>query len=98
MKRSAIAIAALTGALLAAQPVIAASAEVRHDDLDLTTKEGREELDRRVDKAAEEACDANESTVGSRIRSRETRECIKQAKRQIEQGLAKITEQDKAGG
>lgn len=98
MKRSAIALAALSGALLAAQPLAAATAEVQYEDLDLTTAEGRKELDRRVDKAAEEVCGAGEVTVGSRVRSRETRDCIKQAKRQIEQSLAKITGDDKAGG
>lgn len=98
MNRTAIAIAALSGALLAAQPLMAASVEVHYDDLDLSTNEGRQELDRRIDRAAEEACGADESTVGSRIRSRETRQCIKQAKRQIEANLAKITGEDKAGG
>jgi UrcA family protein len=98
MKRTAIVLAALSGALLAAQPVIAASVEVRYDDLDLTTEEGRKALDQRIDRAAEEVCDASKISVGSKIRSREARECIKQAKRQIEQSLAKITGDDKAGG
>lgn len=98
MKRSAIAIAALSAALLAAQPLAAASVEVRYDDLDLTTEDGRKTLDQRIDRAAEEVCDADELSVGSKIRPREVRDCIKQAKRQIEQSLAKITGEDKAGG
>jgi UrcA family protein len=98
MKRSAIALAALSGALLAAQPVLAASVEVKYDDLDLTTAQGRQALDQRVDRAAEEVCGADEAEVGTRVKSRELRDCIKQAKRQIEQSLARITGEDKAGG
>jgi UrcA family protein len=98
MKRSLTAIAALTGALLAAQPAIAASVEVQYDDLDLATAEGKQELDRRIDKAAENVCDVNEASVGTRVRTRETRDCIKQAKRQIADQLASITKPDKAGG
>jgi UrcA family protein len=98
MKRIAIALAALTGALLAAQPLAAASVEVTYSDLDLTTQEGRQALDRRIDKAAEEVCEAGELHVGSRLRPREVRDCIKQAKRQIEANIARITGTKKAGG
>lgn len=94
----AIAIAALSGALLAAQPVMAESIQVKYDDLDLTTTEGRKQLDQRIDRAAETVCGADESAVGSRIKDRATRDCVKQAKRQIEASLAKITGADKAGG
>jgi UrcA family protein len=94
----AIALAALSGALLAAQPLMAESVQVKYDDLDLTTQEGRKQLDQRIDRAAGTVCGADEAAVGSRIQDRETRNCIKQAKRQIEQSLAKITGADKAGG
>ena len=103
MKRTAIALAALMGGLLAAQPLLAASVEVQYDDLDLASDEGRKELDRRIDRAAEQVCGADEVTVGSRVRSRDTRTCIKNAKKQIEQSLAKIAgtgaeqDKDKAG-
>lgn len=98
MKRSAIALAALSGLLLAAQPVIAATVAVKYDDLDLATEQGRKALDQRIDKAAETVCGADESEVGSRIASRETRACIRQAKREIEKSLARLTGEEKAGG
>jgi UrcA family protein len=84
--------------LLAAQPLAAASVEVKYNDLDLSTEQGRKELDRRINDAAKDVCGAGEESVGSRVQSRETRDCIKQAKRQIEQSLAKITGDEKAGG
>jgi len=89
---------ALTAGLLAAQPVAAASVEVRYDDLDLTQEEGRKELDRRIDLAAREVCEADVKSVGSRLTTREARDCIEEAKQQIEQRIAKITSQEKAGG
>jgi UrcA family protein len=98
MNRSIMAIAALSGALLAVQPVLAASVEVQYGDLDLTSEAGRNELDKRIDRAAELACEADVKAVGSRITTREARDCIKQAKQQIEQRIAKLTGQEKAGG
>lgn len=98
MNTPAFALSALAGALLAVQPAVAASVEVEYKDLDLTTKEGANELDRRLDSAAREVCGANESTVGSRVMSRETRQCIRDAKRQIEQSVARLTEEEQAGG
>lgn len=98
MNTSAFALSALAGVLLAAQPAMAESVEVQYEDLDLTTKDGVKELDRRVDFAARDVCGANESTVGSRIMSRETRQCIRDAKRQIEQNIARLTKEEKAGG
>ena len=103
MKRPAIAAAALIGAMLATQPVLAESMEtesvaVTYDDLDLASDEGREELDRRIDKAAESVCGADVAQVGSRIRSRETRQCIRQAKRDIERNIAAVLDDNRAGG
>jgi UrcA family protein len=103
MKHPAIAAVALAGTLFAIQPALASAQEtesmaVTYDDLDLTSDEGREQLDRRIDKAAEKVCGADEATVGSRIRSRETRQCIRQAKRDIERNLAAIIEDNRAGG
>ncbi len=61
---------------------------VTHSDLDLSTEEGREELDRRIDNAAEEACGFGETTLGTRARTREARDCYRQAKRQLERRFA----------
>lgn len=98
MKRRAIAIAALSGVLIAAQPASAESVEVQFEDLDLTTPQGRKELDRRIDRAAEQVCGARETTVGTRLRSSETIECIRQARRQTRASMAKLIETRKAGG
>lgn len=76
----------------------ARSVAVTHSDLDLSTEEGREELDRRIDNAAEEACGFGETTLGTRIRTREARDCYRQAKRQLERQFAEVISAAQRGG
>lgn len=85
--------AALAAALLAA-PAIAAedqaqrSVEVRYSDLDLTTTEGADELDRRLAKAAKSVCRFDDVSTGTRIASREARACYKKTLEQLESHVA----------
>ena len=70
---------------------------VTHQDLDLTTEEGRSELNRRIDSAAKQVCGVNERQVGSNIMSRETRNCYRSAKRNLERHFAEMLGQHQAG-
>lgn len=93
---------ALSGAALA-PAALAADAEQRtvtvsHTDLDLTTEEGLAELDRRIDRAAEQACGFNDTTLGTRTRTREARDCYRQAKRQLERQFAEVVSNAQRGG
>lgn len=92
------AIAATLAALLAGQPAFAETAAINLDDLDLSTAQGKAELDRRVHKAARHVCGMQDVIVGSRIIPAETRKCYKDALRQIEKSLAAVTEKKAAGG
>ncbi|RJY09553.1 UrcA family protein [Aurantiacibacter aquimixticola] len=87
---------ALSPALASAQDQ--ASVAVAYDDLDLSTLEGVAELDRRVDRAARRVCGVNETTLGTRLRSREARTCYVQAKRDFERRLASIMHDAQRGG
>lgn len=98
MNRPQYAIAAVFGALLAAQPVLAETAAITFDDLDLKTAEGKAELDRRVEKAAKEICGYNEAAIGSRMASREAQMCMKDTQKQIKKSVAAIVNNKAAGG
>jgi UrcA family protein len=99
MNRFATACAAALGLMLAS-PALAESVEVHHADLDLKTPEGREELDRRINNAAREVCGLKEVRLGTKIRSREARQCVKDATLQLEDRLASLKglKGDKAAG
>ncbi|RIV86532.1 UrcA family protein [Aurantiacibacter zhengii] len=91
---SALAAAAMTLAAtgVSAQDEQTRAASVSHADLDLSTAEGVRELDRRIDSAAREVCGFGEVELGSRIPSRETRQCYRTAKRQLDRQFAQIVE------
>lgn len=95
---------ALAAAGLALAPSIAAAETqqrttgVVYSDLDLATDAGRAELDLRIDRAAKQVCGIGESTVGTRIRSRDARACYTQAKRELDQHFAGILHNTQFGG
>lgn|GEM_PF-1321825 len=97
MNRFALAIAAATGALIAAQPAFAETAVVVIRDLDLSTTEGMKELDRRLEGAAKKACGFNEARTGSRVASADDWACYKDARKQIEKRLALKSDKKVAG-
>lgn len=93
----------LAAAALAMAPAVSAadgprSAGVAYADLDLATPEGIAELDRRIEATARQVCGMDESTLGTRIISRESRQCYREAKRQLDQHFAKIKRDTDARG
>jgi len=92
-KSVAIALAATAFSL---SPAIASAATeqrtvgVVYADLDLSTDEGVAELDRRIEHAARAACNLDEHAVGSRIRSRDARQCYEQARQQLDRHFAQV--------
>jgi UrcA family protein len=96
--KSRYAISAALGALLAAQSASAETAAITYDDLDLSSAEGKAELDRRVDRAARDICGYSELMVGSRIIPAEARKCYKDALKQIKKTVAAVTSKKAAGG
>lgn len=96
--KTRFALAASLAALLAAPVVHAETAAISLNDLDLSTAQGKAELDRRVHKAARDVCGMEDVMVGSRIIPAETRKCYKDALRQIKKSLAAVTDKKAAGG
>lgn len=86
------------GAVVAATapaPAFAKNVEVRYSDLNLSTTEGQQKLERRIDTAAREACDYNRVTTGSRLRSSDATECYSKARADVSAQVAGAV--DKAG-
>ena len=89
---------------LVAAPAVSAQGDdtrtigVTYNDLDLSSEDGREELNRRIDRAAKDVCGASEVQVGSRMPSREARRCYRDAKRQLEQHFAQVIEDQQNAG
>lgn len=104
MKRSFALALALAATGFAASPAVAStdqesySATVRYDDIDLSTAEGLEDLDRRIDQAARKVCELDRTDTGTRIRSREARACYQEAKRSFEQSFAALISEARLGG
>lgn len=92
------AIALSTGTAALAGESEQKSTAISYADLDLTTEDGAAELDRRIHRAAETACNVNESTVGTRITSREARKCYTQARKQLDKHFAQVKRDAKLGG
>lgn len=97
MKRPALALAAAFGMAIAAQPALAESVTVQYKDLDLSTDAGQKELDSRIDAAARKVCGFSDLSVGSRIPTKEARDCVAEAKQKIEKRLAALTDKKVAG-
>lgn len=98
MKMQSLALA-LTAAVLAA-PVVAAdeapSVAVRYGDLDLTSAEGQQQLDSRLERAAREVCGVNEKRTGTYLRSQSSRECYREARRHLDQQYAEVVSRKSA--
>ncbi len=95
---------ALAGAVAITTPAYAAQERdtrttgVTHADLNLATEEGREELDRRIERAAKSVCGMDERATGSNMRTRESRNCYRDAKRQLDRHFADLIEEQNLGG
>ena len=90
---------ALTGApALAGDPAEKQTMKLSLAGIDLSTPEGQDELDRRIDRAARAICQLDRISTGTRIRSREAKECFKTAKASAEKQVAAIIENRRRGG
>ena len=93
---------AVAGATLIAAPVMAEEQRrtvgVDYGDLDLSTAEGAAELDRRIDRAAREACGLDERPTGSNMSSRSSRECYREARTRLDAHFARLTSERNLGG
>jgi len=88
-KTNAIVAAALcTVSLFAAPAAFAKSVEVSYKDLDLTTQAGQQTLEKRLHKAAREACTADRPVTGTRLRAGYDQICYDQALTQVRQHVA----------
>jgi UrcA family protein len=101
MKTMLMALASLS--LAAASPAFAADepakVAVRYNDLDLSSPEGRGELEKRIQAAARAVCGMTDSpTTGSRITSRSRLDCYAQATSQIGASVARAIERRQAAG
>ena len=67
------------------------SASVTYSDLDLSTDESMAELNQRIDDAARHVCGFDDPTLGSRLPSREARNCFNETRESIEESLAEVT-------
>jgi UrcA family protein len=70
----------------------AESVEVRFYDLDLSTEEGLKTLDRRIDNASRDVCNANIPVTGTRIVRQAALDCVDKAKAGANRQVAALIE------
>lgn len=90
--------AAAAAATLAATPAFADSVRVEYKDLDLTTTQGQETLQGRLEAAARQVCGMRDIRTGSRVPDAEARDCYKQALADLEQKFAGVVDKANKGG
>ena len=100
MQSLALALAAAGLAVPAAAADEAPRIGVHYGDLDLTSAEGQRQLDLRLERAAREVCGVNETVVGSHLRSQHSRECYREARRDLDRQYAEAVNRksSSAGG
>lgn len=84
----AVAIAVLAAPVAAKDE--APTVGVRYGDLDLTSEAGQRQLDLRLERAAREVCGLDEKVTGSHLRSHHSRECYREARRNLDQQYAQL--------
>jgi UrcA family protein len=92
-----LALCALTPPALAAAPADGASVAIRYADLNLESAEGQAELTRRIDRAARAVCGIDAQSTGTRIPSRASNECYRNALQQIEPQFARLIDKQRSG-
>lgn len=97
MKTPLIALAAL-GSLALAGTAHAESMAIQYNDLNLSTEQGQKTLERRIDAAANKVCGAENARTGTRLLSREQRECVAEARAKAREQFAAIVEDRQLGG
>jgi len=81
-----------------ANPVEVKSETVAYSDLDLTTSEGRETLERRIEAAAKRVCSITPPTAADRTRRADANACLAKARASAKQQLAMATQDSRRGG
>lgn len=81
-----------------AVPAAAQDMRVEYADLNLSSKEGRKALDRRIDAAARQYCNYDGIVTGSRLRSRDATRCYREAKSEAKKQVAAIVAEERLGG
>ena len=94
---------AVLGLALAATPAAAGKYEaqsmnVEYADLNLSTVEGQERLERRIDAAARSVCRLGEHRTGTHIPSQERKECFAKARASAKAQMASIMAKQRRGG
>jgi UrcA family protein len=64
------------------------SVTVRFADLDLSTMDGQQKLERRIERAARQVCATDEVTTGTRVPSAQASACYHQALRNVRSSVA----------
>ena len=103
MKPLANALAALGLVATAIIPAFAAQTEkmvitVETGDLNLASPQGQKTLDQRIEKAARTVCRTAGVTTGSRVLTREARDCLVTARAEVRQQVAAMTANQHRGG
>lgn len=80
MRTALIALSALALATGAQASANTNEVLVHYDDLNLSSPKGQKILERRLERAAQEVCEINSVQTGTRIRSADSIECLKQAR------------------
>ncbi|MWV28233.1 UrcA family protein [Aurantiacibacter rhizosphaerae] len=91
-------VAALAAGAMFSAPAMAGSTDapsiaVRYSDLDLSTAEGQDTLDRRLTRAAEEVCGIDRRTSGMALPSAESRSCYRNTVQKMEREIATRTQE-----
>lgn len=74
------------------------SATIDVSGIDLTTAEGQAKLDRQIEMLARSVCNSNQARTGTRIRSTQTTECLKNARASAKAQVAAMIEEQQRGG
>lgn len=88
--KTSLALAAALALALPTVPAVAKSGSVSVDtsDLDLSTAKGKEQLERRIDKAARAFCGADQPVTGTLLKSSKTGTCVASIKRDMRKKVA----------
>jgi UrcA family protein len=98
MQSLALALAAAFVAAPVAAKDEAPTIGVRYGDLDLTSAAGQRQLDLRLERAARDVCGLDEKRVGSLLPSLHSRDCYREARRDLDQQYALLLSRKSAGG
>jgi len=80
-----------------AGPSDSVSIDVAFSDLDLSTQEGLDKLERRIDSAARSICRRDRVETGSRLKSEE-KKCFRRVRASVKTQVAQLVEDRQRGG